>query len=93
MLMFVCYVKSLYYFTHQSIIIFSDTGTDEDQIGASYDQLEWIIHCLDSNNTQQGNRQKQVLTIYNNRHSANLHKMMEIPCCIIPPELKSKPQL
>lgn len=33
-------------------------------------------------------RQKQVLEIYNKRHAANLHKMIEIPRCIIPPELK-----
>jgi NAD+ synthase len=78
--------------------LFGDTRTDEDQIGASYDELEWAMHYLDLNNTQQGDaaltdRQKQVLTIYNNRHSANLHKMVEIPRCIIPPELKAKPQL
>jgi hypothetical protein len=35
-------------------------------------------------------RQKQVLDIYNKRHAANLHKMVEIPRCIIPPELKGK---
>ncbi|CAF1406058.1 unnamed protein product [Adineta ricciae] len=35
-------------------------------------------------------RQKKVLEIYNQRHAANLHKMVEIPRCIIPPELKAK---
>jgi hypothetical protein len=35
-------------------------------------------------------RQKTVLEIYNQRHTANLHKMLEIPRCIIPLELKAK---
>ncbi len=35
-------------------------------------------------------RQKKVLEIYNQRHAANLHKMLEIPRCIIPIELKTK---
>ncbi len=75
--------------------LYGDTRTDEDQIGASYDELEWAMNHLDLSNTQQGeitftDRQRQVLDIYNKRHSANLHKMVEIPRCIIPPELKAK---
>jgi NAD+ synthase len=75
--------------------LFGDTRTDEDQIGASYDELEWAMNYLDLSKTQQNNsqlndRQKKVLEIYNKRHSANLHKMVEIPRCIIPPELKAK---
>ena len=75
--------------------LFGDTRTDEDQIGASYDELEWAMDHLDLSNTKQGqasltDRQKQVLEIYNKRHNANLHKMVEIPRCIIPPELKAK---
>jgi hypothetical protein len=35
-------------------------------------------------------RQKTVLEIYNQRHAANLHKMLEIPRCIIPAQLKAK---
>ena len=75
--------------------LFGDTRTDEDQIGASYDELEWAMNHLDLSNTQQGqasltDRQKQVLEIYNKRHAANLHKMVEIPRCIIPPEFKAK---
>ena len=75
--------------------LFGDTRTDEDQIGATYDELEWAMNHLDLSNTQQGettltDRQRQVLDIYNKRHTANLHKMVEIPRCIIPPELKAK---
>ncbi len=75
--------------------LYGDTRTDEDQIGASYDELEWAMDHLDLSNTKQGettltDRQRQVLDIYNKRHTANLHKMVEIPRCIIPPELKGK---
>ncbi|CAF1587173.1 unnamed protein product [Adineta ricciae] len=75
--------------------LFGDTRTDEDQIGASYDELEWAMNHLDLSQEQQGgvtftDRQKKVLEIYNQRHAANLHKMVEIPRCIIPPELKAK---
>jgi NAD+ synthase len=73
--------------------LYGDTRTDEDQIGASYDELEWAMNHLDLSNEKprEGvltDRQKQVLDIYNKRHTANLHKMVEIPRCIIPPELK-----
>lgn len=75
--------------------LFGDTRTDEDQIGASYDELEWAMKYLESDNSKKEDttlteRQKQVLDIYNKRHNANLHKMVEIPRCIIPPELKGQ---
>ena len=59
------------------------------------DELEWAMNHFGLNDTQQGettltDRQRQVLDIYNKRHAANLHKMVEIPRCIIPPELKAK---
>jgi NAD+ synthase len=75
--------------------LFGDTRTDEDQIGATYDELEWAMNYLDlssstANSSTLTERQKQVLEIYNKRHAANLHKMVEIPRCIIPPEFKAK---
>jgi hypothetical protein len=53
------------------------------------------MNHLDLSNTKQGeatltDRQKEVLAIYNQRHAANLHKMIEIPRCLIPPELKAQ---
>jgi NAD+ synthase len=33
-------------------------------------------------------RQKEVLTIYQQRHAANRHKIDPIPVCVIPPELR-----
>ncbi|CAF1031139.1 unnamed protein product [Adineta steineri] len=73
--------------------LFGDTRTDEDQIGATYDELEWAMNYVDSDKLKDdkatlADRQKTVLDIYNQRHAANLHKMVEIPRCIIPQELK-----
>ncbi|CAF1392035.1 unnamed protein product [Adineta ricciae] len=75
--------------------LFGDTRTDEDQIGASYDELEWAMNYIDSDRAKQDataltEREKKVLEIYNQRHTANLHKMVEIPRCIIPNELKGQ---
>ncbi len=75
--------------------LYGDTRTDEDQIGASYDELEWAMNYEDLDKSKKTqitltDRQKKVLEIYNQRHAANLHKMLEIPRCIIPTELKSK---
>ena len=75
--------------------MYGDTRTDEDQIGASYDELEWAMDYVEkhSSNDEQSSltdRQKTVLSIYRQRHAANLHKMVEIPRCLIPIELKGK---
>lgn len=75
--------------------LFGDTRTDEDQIGASYDELEWAMNYVELDKSKQDaitltDRQKVVLNIYNQRHATNLHKMVEIPRCFIPVELKGK---
>ena len=70
--------------------LFHDGRSDEDQIGASYDELEWAMHFIEKNgNTETLNdREKKVIEIYTSRHRANLHKMIPIPVCVIPKELK-----
>jgi NAD+ synthase len=72
----------------------SDGRTDEDQIGATYDELEWAMKWTeDSTVIEQGigsyyddrddasltKREKEILEIYWSRHSQNLHKMIPIP--------------
>ena len=71
--------------------LWGDDRTDEDQIGASYDELEWAMHHLEKNvdDTGLSDRQKEVLSIYNKLHKANLHKMIAIPVCEISEALKS----
>ena len=67
--------------------LFADGRTDEDQIGASYPELEWAMNYLEEGkNGALTTRQQEVLKIYNSRHQANLHKMIPIPLCTIPKE-------
>lgn len=69
--------------------LFADGRTDEDQIGATYPELEWAMNYVEKNETYALNeRQKHVLEIYLSRNKANKHKMGVIPVCIIPEHLK-----
>ena len=72
--------------------LFGDMRTDEAQIGATYDELEWAMAQLEkgkeNNQEQMNERQRKVLDIYLQRHQANKHKMIEIPVCVIPKEFK-----
>ncbi len=65
--------------------LFADGRTDEDQIGATYDELEWAMLYLENKNSYELNeRQKVVMQIYQSRNKANKHKMDSIPVCLIP---------
>jgi NAD+ synthase len=70
--------------------LFADNRSDEDQIGASYDELEWAMKFLDNSVdfTKLNERQQAVLDIYSRMNRANQHKMKAIPVCLIPFELK-----
>ncbi len=71
--------------------LFGDSRTDEDQIGASYDELEWAMLMVDQGKTiaDFDGRAKCVFEIYTQRHKANTHKMVSIPVCKIPEKLRS----
>jgi NAD+ synthase len=65
--------------------LWEDNRSDESQIGATYQELEWAMHYLGSPLKKQLNkRQETVLEIYKNFHTANKHKMESIPVCSIP---------
>ena len=68
--------------------LWDNDQTDEDQIGATYDELEWAMKNKETKNLSK--RQQEVIEIYNKFHTANKHKMMAIPVCNIPDNLKSK---
>jgi len=70
--------------------LFGDSRTDEDQIGASYDELEWAMIMMEEGKTVSDfkGREKRVMEIYTQRNRANKHKMDPIPVCEIPQELK-----
>jgi len=70
--------------------LWGDDRTDEDQIGASYPELEWAMK-MDSEGKKaddfQG-REQEVFIIYKRFNKANKHKMLPIPICEIPNEFK-----
>ena len=70
--------------------LFGDSRTDEDQIGASYDELEWAMKMQDLGNTVEdfSGRESEVFKIYTRLNSINQHKMIPIPVCEIPAALK-----
>ncbi len=70
--------------------LFADGRSDEDQIGATYDELEWAMNFIEnpSDFAHLSDRQKTVLDIYTRMNKANQHKMNPIPVCLIPKELK-----
>ena len=67
--------------------LWEDGRNDEDQIGATYDELEWAMEYT-GDQSALTNRQKEVLRIYTAYHQQNKHKMIPIPVCEIPKELK-----
>lgn len=56
--------------------LWEDGRTDEVQIGATYEELEW---AMNPSNIAVTDREKEVLRIYNNFHNKNKHKMKPIP--------------
>ena len=82
--------------------LYHDSKTDEEQLGASYDELEWAMEFqktaqeidftridLQTDLVLQklSPRQKEVLSIYLRLNRGNQHKMKPIPVCIIPKNL------
>ena len=72
--------------------LWQDNRSDEDQLGASYDELEWAMR-FENGETEQTEkglspRQKEVLAIYRRLHTANRHKMEPIPVAKIPEQLR-----
>jgi NAD+ synthase len=60
--------------------LWDDGRSDEDQIGASYEELEAaMIYMINNDSHELTNREKEVLDIYNYMHLKNSHKMLPIP--------------
>jgi len=60
--------------------LWDDDRTDEDQIGATYDELEWAM-TFGGDKRKLTKRQKEVLKIYYSFNHQNKHKMVPIPIC------------
>ena len=70
--------------------LWNDGRTDEDQIGASYRELEWAMIQKDNNKIPDdfSGRDKEVLKILMKFNSQNSHKMDPIPIFKVPENLK-----
>lgn len=70
--------------------LFGDDRSDEDQIGANYDELEWTMSQMEKGKTIEdfSGREAEVFKIYKRLNTINQHKMNPIPICRIPKDLK-----
>ena len=70
--------------------LFGDARTDEEQIGASYPELEWAMNMKDLGKTSSDflGREKEIYEIFTKFFNSNLHKMNPIPVCLVPDYLK-----
>ncbi len=66
--------------------LFGDDRSDEDQLGASYEELEWAMDQLEQGKKVEdfNGREKTVFEIYKRLNTINQHKMNPIPICKIP---------
>lgn len=71
--------------------LWGDDRSDEDQIGASYPELEWAMQFVETNGDESelSLREKEVLAIFKRMNAANRHKMIPIPVCKIPEAFKA----
>jgi len=67
--------------------LWEDGRTDEDQIGITYDELEWAMDFKGSTKYL-SKQQKASLKKYRELHSTNQHKIKPIPVCILPKNRK-----
>ena len=60
--------------------LWGDGRTDEEQMGATYDELEWAMKEVECPSEEElSKRQKEVLKLYLNLNKLNSHKMQTIP--------------
>lgn len=66
--------------------LFGDDRSDEDQLGASYAELEWAMEQLEAGKNENDfeGRKQEVFKIYKRLNTINQHKMQPIPVCEIP---------
>jgi NAD+ synthase len=72
--------------------LFGDDRSDEDQLGASYPELEWAMALREAGRTVETDklsaRQREVLAIYDRLHTTNAHKWKAVPVCVVPEWLR-----
>ena len=72
--------------------LWEDERSDESQLGASYEELEWAMEYEamapeDKDSRTLDARQREVVSIFRKFNSANRHKIDPVPVCVIPEKL------
>ena len=67
--------------------LWDNNQTDEEQIGATYDELEWAMKNINKQDFSQ--KEEKIMNIFKKFNLANKHKMIPIPVCKIPKKLRS----
>ncbi|WP_185858583.1 NAD(+) synthase [Blattabacterium cuenoti] len=69
--------------------LWEDQRSDEEQLGATYEELEWAMKIIKKKNYNFCTTEnKKILKIYQTLHRKNNHKLVPIPICKIPKILK-----
>lgn len=70
--------------------LWDDDRNDEDQLGATYKELEWAMKQHEAGKTTEDfrDREQTVMKIFLKHHHTNKHKMEPIPVCKINDELR-----
>ena len=64
--------------------LWNDNRSDEEQIGATYDELEKAMQNVAESNSDLSDREIEVVTTLKSINFSNRHKMIPIPVCEIP---------
>ena len=67
--------------------LWDNNQTDEEQIGATYDELEWAMKNINKQELSQ--KEEKIMNVFKKLNLANKHKMISIPVCKIPKKLRS----
>jgi NAD+ synthase len=67
--------------------LWDNNQTDEEQIGATYDELEWAMKNI--SNQELSQKEEKIMNIFKKFNLANKHKMIQIPVCKIPKKFRN----
>ncbi|WP_185857380.1 NAD(+) synthase [Blattabacterium cuenoti] len=70
--------------------LWDDHRSDEDQLGATYEELEWAMkmEIMKKKDDTLSDIEYKILKKYQILHQKNIHKMIPIPICKIPDDIK-----
>ncbi|WP_185852208.1 NAD(+) synthase [Blattabacterium cuenoti] len=68
--------------------LWEDQRSDEDQLGATYNELEWAMKMEIMKDDTLSEIEYKILKKYQILHKKNRHKMIPIPICKIPDDIK-----